>query len=124
MFYKRFIVFIFCTLETIIKEIQGLFDMMTLLFGIKDVIWQSFCFQNEDTITLRQAFLSIYLYKSDEASCNILVTENIKDFRRNFKIDAHQRRRLDSTGDNYNPSLYGLVLKSIVNILNCQILLH
>ena len=46
---------------------------MTLLFGIKDVIWWSFCFQNKDTITLRQAFLSIYiLCKSDEASCNIL----------------------------------------------------
>ena len=60
--------------------------MMTLLFGIKDVILQSFCFQNKDTITLRQAFISIYiLCKSDEASFNILVTENIKDFRRNFK---------------------------------------
>ena len=60
--------------------------MMTLLFGIKDVIWRSFCFQNKDTITLRQAFISIYiLCKSDEASFNILVTENIKDFRRNFK---------------------------------------
>ena len=59
--------------------------MMTLLFGIKDVIWQSFCFQNKDTITLRQAFISIYiLCKSDEASFNILVTENIKDFRRNL----------------------------------------
>ena len=47
-------------------------DMMTLLFGIKDVIWRPFCFQNKDT-TLRQAFLSIYiLYQSDEASCNIL----------------------------------------------------
>ena len=46
---------------------------MTLLFGIKDVIWPSFCFQNKDTITLRQAFLSIYiLCKSDEASCNSL----------------------------------------------------
>ena len=60
--------------------------MMTLLFGIKDVIWWSFCFQNKDTITVRQAFISIYiLCKSDEASFNILVTENIKDFRRNFK---------------------------------------
>ena len=50
--------------------------MMTLLFGIKDVIWRSFCFQNKDTITLRQAFISIYiLCKSDEASFNILVTE-------------------------------------------------
>ena len=57
--------------------------MMTLLFGIKDVICRSFCFQNKDAITLRQAFISIY--KSDEASFNILVTENIKDFRRNFK---------------------------------------
>ena len=60
--------------------------MMTLQFGIKDVIWQSFCFQNKDTITLRQAFISIYiLCKSDEASFNILATENIKDFRKNFK---------------------------------------
>ena len=37
-------------------------------------------------ITLWQAFISIYIScKSDEASFNILVTENIKDFRRNFK---------------------------------------
>ena len=65
--------------------------MMTLLFGIKDVIWRSFCFQNKDTITLRQAFISIYiLCKSDEASFNILVTENIKDFRRNFKTPKFQ----------------------------------
>ena len=28
--------------------------MMTLLFGIKDVIWQPFCFQNKDTITVKQ----------------------------------------------------------------------
>ena len=43
--------------------------MMTLLFGIKDVMWGPFGFQNKDTITLGQAFLSIYiLYKSDEAS--------------------------------------------------------
>ena len=60
--------------------------MMTLLFRIKDVIWRSFCFQNKDTITLRQAFISIYiLCKSNEASFNILVTENIKDFRRNLR---------------------------------------
>ena len=60
--------------------------MMTLLFGIKDVIWRSFSFQNKDTITLRHAFISIYiLCKSDDASFNILVTENIKDFRRYFK---------------------------------------
>ena len=39
--------------------------MMTQLFGTKDVIWRSFCFQ---------AFISIYiLCKSDEASFNILV---------------------------------------------------
>ena len=60
--------------------------MMTLLFGIKDVIWRSFGFQNKDTITLRQAFISIYiLCKSDEASFNILVTKSMKDFRRKFK---------------------------------------
>ena len=60
--------------------------MMRLLFGIKDLIWRSFCFQNKDTITLRQVFISIYiLCKYDEASFNILVTEYIKDFRRNFK---------------------------------------
>ena len=60
--------------------------MMTLLFGIKDMIRQSFFFQNKDTITLRQAFISIYiLCKSDEASVNILVTANIKDFRSNYK---------------------------------------
>ena len=47
--------------------------MTTLLFGIKNMIWWPFCFQNKDTITLGQAFLSIYiLCKSDEASCNIL----------------------------------------------------
>ena len=47
--------------------------MITLLFGINDVIWQPFCFQNKYTITLRQALESIYiLCKSDEASCNIL----------------------------------------------------
>ena len=46
---------------------------MTLLFGIKDVIWWPFGLQNKDTITLWQAFLSInILWKSDEASCNIL----------------------------------------------------
>ena len=28
--------------------------MMTLLFGIKDVMWRPFCFQNNDTITLGQ----------------------------------------------------------------------
>ena len=60
--------------------------MKALLFAIKDVIWRSFCFQKKGTITLRQAFISIYiLCKSDEASFNILVTENIKDIRRNFK---------------------------------------
>ena len=60
--------------------------MMTLLFGIKDVIWRSFCFQNKDTITLRQAFISIYIFcKSNEASFNISITENIKGFRRKFK---------------------------------------
>ena len=59
--------------------------MMTLLFGIKDVIWLPFCFQNKDTITLRQAFLSIcILCKSDEASY-FKVTENIKDFRTDIK---------------------------------------
>ena len=59
--------------ETIIKEISGLFDIKTLLFGIKDVMWQPFCFQNKDTITLGQAFLSIYIFcKSHEASWNIL----------------------------------------------------
>ena len=71
--------------------------MMILLFGIKDVIWQSFCFQNKDTITLRQAFISIYiLCKSDEASFNILVTENIKDLEetlrpRNLKVLSWQQ---------------------------------
>ena len=66
--------------------------MMTLLFGLKDVIWRSFCFQNKDPITLRQAFIFIYiLWKSDEASFNILVTENIKDFRRNFKTPKFKR---------------------------------
>ena len=55
--------------ETIIGGIEGLFDMTTLLFGINDVMWWPFRFQNKDTITLGQAFLSIYtLCKSDEAS--------------------------------------------------------
>ena len=40
--------------ETIIREIEGPFDMMTLLFGIKDVKWRPFCFQNKNTITLRE----------------------------------------------------------------------
>ena len=58
--------------------------MMTLLFGIKDVIWRSFCFQNKDTITLRQAFISIYiLCKSDEASFKIL-EETLRP--RNLKV--------------------------------------
>ena len=36
-----------------IWEILGLFDMKTILFDTKDVIWQSFYFQNKATITLR-----------------------------------------------------------------------
>ena len=76
--------------------------MMTLLFGIKDVIWRSFCFQNKDTITLRQAFISIYiLCKSDEASFNILVTENIKDFRRNFKTPKFQSVAMATVATGY-----------------------
>ena len=60
--------------------------MITLPFGINDVIWWPFCFQNKDTITLTQAFLSIYiLCKSDEASCTILGYRKYKDFRTNFK---------------------------------------
>ena len=78
MLYKRFtghdflqVVFIFCSPRSNYKGDIRLFDMMTLLFCIKDVIWQSFCFQNKDTITLRQVFISIYiLCKSDEASFN------------------------------------------------------
>ena len=55
--------------------------MIILQFGIKDVIWQSFCFQNKDIITIRQAFLSIYiLCKSDEASCNILAYRKYQKF--------------------------------------------
>ena len=54
--------------------------MMTLLFGIKDVIWRSFCFQNNDTITLRQAFISMDLHfvqiRLQITDCNF-VTENI-----------------------------------------------
>ena len=68
MFYKRLtghdflqVVFIFKAKETIIRKIEGLFDMRTLLFAIKDMIWRPFCFQNKDTITLRQAFLSIWI---------------------------------------------------------------
>ena len=76
MFYNRFtghdflqVVFIFCSRRSNYKGNRIPFDMMTLLFGIKDVIWWSFYFQNKDTITLRQSFLSIYiLCKSDEAS--------------------------------------------------------
>ena len=52
------------------KEILGLFD--DPLFGMNDMIWQPFCFQNKVTITLRQAFPSFYiLCKLDEASFNI-----------------------------------------------------
>ena len=40
---------------------------------MKDVIWQPFCFQNRAKITLRQAFLGIYiLCKPDTATCDIL----------------------------------------------------
>ena len=74
--------------------LNNIFDkiIVTLTVMKKNII-HSLCFQNKDTITLGQAFLSIYiLCKSDEASWNILgkliiktVTENIKDFRTNFK---------------------------------------
>ena len=60
-------------LGPMMRQIFGLFDMITPLFDIKDVIWQPFCFQNKAKITLRQAFLAIYiLCISDEASWNIL----------------------------------------------------
>ena len=49
--------------------------MMTLLFGIKDVMWQPFCFQNKDTITLGQAFLSITLKIFEQT----LRPENLKN---------------------------------------------
>ena len=63
------------------REILGLFDMMTPLFHIEDVILQPFCFYNKAYITLRQAFLAIYiLCKSDEASCNILSFRTYKWF--------------------------------------------
>ena len=80
-----------------------MFDMMTLLFGIKDVIWRSFCFQNKDTITLRQALLSIYiLCKSEEASCNILdykkILKILEETLRpgNFKVFPLQQLLLDT----------------------------
>ena len=41
--------------------------MMTLLFGIKDVIWRPFCFQNNSNFPIHLHFV-----KSDEASRNIL----------------------------------------------------
>ena len=59
-------------LMPVIREILDVFNM-TPPFEIKDVIWQSLCFQNKAKITLRQAFLAIYiLCKSDIASHNIL----------------------------------------------------
>ena len=64
---------------------DAIFNMMTLLFGIENVIWRPFCFQTKNTITLRKVFLSIYILgKSDEASCNILGYRK-QDFRTNFK---------------------------------------
>ena len=60
--------------------------MMTLLFTIKYLIWWPFCFQNKDTITLRHAFLSICIFANLMKLATIFqVTENIKDFRTNFK---------------------------------------
>ena len=45
--------------ETIIREIQGLFDMKTLLFGIKDVIWRPLCFQNKESFPIHLHFVQI-----------------------------------------------------------------
>ena len=68
------------------------------------MIWQSFCFQNKDTITPRQAFISIYiLCESDEASFNILVTENIKDFRRSFKTPKFKSVAMATVVTGYSP---------------------
>ena len=55
-----------------IREVLGLFDISPKI-DIKDMIWRPFRFQNNTKITLRQAFLAIYiLWKSDTACCNIL----------------------------------------------------
>ena len=55
-----------------IREILGHFDMPPA-FDIKDVIQWPLCFQNKAQITLRQAFLVIYiLCETDTASCNML----------------------------------------------------
>ena len=57
--------------------------MMTLLFAIKD-IWRPFCFQNTDTITLRQALLSIcILCKSDEFKTLKILEQTLRP--ENFK---------------------------------------
>ena len=65
-----------------IRKMLWLFDVPPPPFDIKDVIWQPFCFHNKAKITLRQAFLAIYiLYKSDRARCNILNFEHINDFQ-------------------------------------------
>ena len=59
-------------LGPMIREILGL-SVEAPPFDIKYMIWQPFCFQNTAKITLRQAFLAIYiLCKSDTASYNIL----------------------------------------------------
>ena len=45
------------------------------------MIWQPFCFQNVSKITIKQAFLAIYiLCKSDIAVCNIYILKHLKDF--------------------------------------------
>ena len=67
-------------LGPMIREILG----FLLCPPIKYVIWQPFCFHNKAKITLRQAFLAIYiLYKSDRASCNILNFRTYQQFSSN-----------------------------------------
>ena len=80
--------------------------MMFLLSGIKDVIWRSFCFQNKDIIILREAIISVYiLCKSDEASFNILVTENIKDFRKNLKTPKFKSVAMATVATGYTQNI-------------------
>ena len=78
--------------------------MLTLLFCIKDMIWRPFCFQNKDTITLRQAFLSInILCKSDEASYNILGYRKKKILEQTLRPENFKSVAMASVATEYPP---------------------
>ena len=70
-------------LGPMIREILALY--------IEDMTSWPFCFQHKAKITLRQAFLPIYImYKFDEASCNTLSFRTCKWFSNNqFILNGH-----------------------------------